>query len=68
MMDTEFTTLQYDNRHLVIRNAPSKNPLVIAECYLPEIAATICKLLTDAVKDESDARKLRNNLETAEKR
>ncbi len=43
--------MQYNQRFLVIKNEQDKNPLVIAECYLPEIAETICELLTDASKD-----------------
>lgn len=39
--------MQYNRKHLVIRNAPDKNPVVIATCYLPEIAETICKALTE---------------------
>ncbi len=46
-MTETFTTMQYDRKHLVIRNAPDKKPLVIAECYLPEIAETICTALTE---------------------
>lgn len=56
-MTETFSTLLYDNRHLVIRNAPDKKPLVIAECYLPDIAETICRLLTDAKDFESDLEK-----------
>ncbi|MEO8073747.1 MAG: hypothetical protein ABI891_15320 [Acidobacteriota bacterium] len=46
-MTETFTTLQYDNRHLVMRTAPDKKPLVIATCYLPEVAETICAALTE---------------------
>ncbi len=55
-MTKTFTTMQYDNRHLVIRNTPEKNPVVIATCYLPEIAEIICKLLTDAAQDKTKAK------------
>ncbi len=64
MMDTEFTTLQYNNRHLVIQNETDKKPLVICECYLLEIAETICAALTDIEKNK---RKKRIELENTTK-
>ncbi len=50
---TTFTTMQYNNRHLVIKTIEGRNPLVIAECYLPDAAAQICELLTDAAENKS---------------
>ena len=52
--NTQFTTMLYDNRHLIIKTIEGKNPFVIAECYLPEIAAQICELLTDASEPGAD--------------
>lgn len=37
----------FDRKHLVIKTAEGKQPVVIAECYLPDNAALICQLLTD---------------------
>ncbi len=54
---TQFTTLQYNNRHLIIKAIEGKNPLVIAECYLPTAAAQICELLTDAAENKSTLEK-----------
>ncbi len=38
----------YNQRHLVIKTSEFGNPHVVCECYLLEIAAQICELLTDA--------------------
>ncbi len=56
-MTETFTTMQYNQQFLVIKTEPGRNPLVIAECYLPEHAETICRLLTDAKDFESDLEK-----------
>ena len=48
--NTQFTTMLYDNRHLIIKTIEGKNPFVFAECYLPDAAAQICELLTDAAE------------------
>jgi hypothetical protein len=47
IMNDQFTTMLYNNRHLIIRKAPDKNPLVICECYLPGTAELICRLLEE---------------------
>ena len=52
--NAQFTTMLYDNRHLIIKTVEGKKPFVIAECYLPEIAAQICELLTDASEPGAD--------------
>ena len=44
-MSKTFTTMQYNRQILIIRNELNKNPVVIADCYLPETAAMICELL-----------------------
>jgi hypothetical protein len=46
-MNEQFTAMLYNNRHLIIKTVEGKPPFVIAECYLPETAETICKALTD---------------------
>ncbi|HLM60906.1 MAG TPA: hypothetical protein VK308_08890 [Pyrinomonadaceae bacterium] len=51
--NAQFTTMLYSNRHLIIKTIEGKSPFVIAECYLPDVAAQICELLTDAAKNES---------------
>jgi len=53
MMNTQFTTMLYNNRHLIIKTSEGGNPHVICECYLLEIAAQICELLTDAADADS---------------
>lgn len=51
-MNEQFTTMLYDNRHLIIKTTNGR-PVVIAECYLPDAAAQICELLTDAAEKQS---------------
>ncbi len=46
--NAQFTTMLYNNRHLIIKTSEHGNPHVLAECYLLETAAQICELLTDA--------------------
>jgi len=53
-MTETFSILQYNQKSLVIKTTPDKTPLVICECYLPEIAETFCNLLTGAAQDEKD--------------
>lgn len=52
MDNAQFTTMQYDRKHLIIQTTNSRS-VVIAECYLPNVAAQICKLLTDAAEKQS---------------
>jgi hypothetical protein len=52
MSNTHFTTMLYNNRHLVIKTTEGKNPYVIAECYLPGVAARICELLVNEEKNK----------------
>ncbi len=52
MMNTQFTVMLYNQSHLVIKTSEQGNPHVIAECYLLETAAQICKLLTDAANTD----------------
>jgi hypothetical protein len=51
-MNEQFATMLYSNRHLIIKTVEGKNPFAIAECYLPDVAAQICKLLTTAAKNK----------------
>jgi hypothetical protein len=46
--NAQFTTMLYNNRHLIIKTSENGNPHVVAECYLPEMSAQICQLLTDS--------------------
>ena len=46
--NAKFTTMLYSNRFLIIKTSEGGNPHVIAECFLIETAAEICKLLTAA--------------------
>jgi hypothetical protein len=52
-MNIQFTTMLYNNRHLIIKTIEGNNPFVIAECYLPGVAAQICELLTEAAGNQS---------------
>ncbi len=52
-MNTQFTSMLYNNRHLVIKTVEGKSPVVIAECFLPEMSAQICQLLTKAAETNS---------------
>ncbi len=46
--NAKYTLMLHDNRHLIIKTSEHGNPHVIAECYLEQVAAQICQLLTDA--------------------
>jgi hypothetical protein len=48
----KFTTMLYNNRHLIIKTTNDR-PVVIAECYLPGVAAQICELLAEAAEKKS---------------
>ena len=54
--NAQFTTMLYNNRHLVIKTTNGK-PVVIAECYLPSVAAQICELLAEAAENKSTSDK-----------
>jgi hypothetical protein len=55
MNEKQFTTMFYNNRHLVIKTIEGKQPFVIAECYLHGTAETICEALTELQnKSEQD--------------
>ena len=41
-----YSTLFYNRKHLIIKSVESKEPFVVAECFLPEMAQRICDLLT----------------------
>ena len=43
---TKYSTLFYNRKHLIIKSVEGKEPFAIAECFLPEMAQTICDLLT----------------------
>jgi hypothetical protein len=47
IMNEQFTTMFYNNRHLIIKTIEGRQPFVIAECYLPGTAETICEALTE---------------------
>jgi hypothetical protein len=44
----KFTIMAQDNRHLIIKASENGNPHVICECFLEQVAAQICELLTEA--------------------
>ncbi len=46
----KFTVMAHDNRHLIVKTSEHGNPHVIAECFLEQVAAQICELLTDAAE------------------
>jgi hypothetical protein len=46
--NAQFTTMLFNNRFLIIKKPEFGNAHVIAEVYLLETAAQICKLLSDA--------------------
>jgi hypothetical protein len=46
--NAKFTTMLYNQRHLIIKTSEGGNLHVICECFLLETAAQICELLTDA--------------------
>ena len=44
---SKFSTLFYNRKYLIIKSVEDKEPFAIAECFLPEMAQTICELLTE---------------------
>jgi hypothetical protein len=44
----KYTTMRHNHSFLVIKTSEGGNPHVIAECYLEQVAAQICELLTAA--------------------
>jgi hypothetical protein len=56
--NAQFTTMLFNNRHLIIKTSEFGNPHVIAECYLEQVAAQICQLLTDAANTTEDTQKI----------
>ncbi len=44
----KFTIMAHNQRYLIIKASENGNPHVIAECFLEQVAAQICELLTDA--------------------
>ncbi len=48
-----FWAMLFDRKYLVIKTAEGKQPVVIAECYLPEISALICRILTNHANEET---------------
>jgi hypothetical protein len=54
--NAKFTTMLYNNRHLIVKTSEGGNPHVVAECYLEQIAAQICQLLTDAANTDLENR------------
>jgi hypothetical protein len=48
--NAKFTIMLHNNRHLIIKTSEGGNPFVIAECFLLETAAQICRLLTNEVE------------------
>ncbi len=55
--NAQFTTMLYNNRHLIIKTSAGGNPHVVCECYLPEMSAQICKLLTAAADTTEETQK-----------
>ena len=51
---TTFTTMLFDRKHLIIKTTDGRQPVVIAETYLPENAALICQLLTEHADNETE--------------
>jgi hypothetical protein len=52
MTNTQFTMMLHDNRFLVVKKSENGNPHVVAECFLEQVAAQICQLLTDSAETE----------------
>jgi hypothetical protein len=46
--NAKFTIMLHNQRHLIIKTCEGGNPHVVAECFLEQVAAQICELLTDA--------------------
>lgn len=46
-MNTTYSSMLHDNKHLIIKTVPGKQPFVIASCYSPDVAEEICKLLNE---------------------
>jgi hypothetical protein len=44
----KYTVMLHNNRFLVVKTSENGNPHVICECFLEQVAAQICQLLTDA--------------------
>lgn len=46
--------MRHDNKHLIIKTVPGKEPFVIATTYAPDVAEQICRLLNaEAEKGEA---------------
>jgi hypothetical protein len=55
--NAQFTTMLYNNRHLILKTSEHGNPHVIAECYLLETADQVCQLLTAAADTTEETQK-----------
>ena len=45
-MNAEYSTLLFERQHLIVKTIEGRTPFVIGSIYLPEMAQTICDLLT----------------------
>jgi len=57
MMNTQFTVMLYNHRHLIVKTSENGNPHVIGEIFLLETAAQICELLTAAADTTEETQK-----------
>jgi hypothetical protein len=46
--NAKFTIMLHNQRYLIVKTSEGGNPHVVAECFLEQVAAQICQLLTDA--------------------
>jgi GTP cyclohydrolase FolE2 len=46
----KFTIMAHNQRYLITKTSEGGNPHVIAECFLEQVAAQICELLTNEVE------------------
>ena len=51
-MKTIYTSMLFENKHLIIKTIEGKEPFVIATVYAPEVAAEICQLLNEKAQKE----------------
>ena len=46
-MNITYSTMRHNQKQLIIKTVGDREPFVIAECYSPDVAEEICKLLNE---------------------
>lgn len=57
-MNAEYSTILFEQRHLIVKTVEGRTPFVVGSIYLKEIADEICKLLNEDVKKKGAEKKL----------